>query len=152
MTKVSKRILNKELEKYIFELFIKTIVEMKDAELTQNYFDDLLSPTERIMLIKRLAIAILLTKGYTYDKIDETLKVSRSTIMTVSYFLKNGKSGYQQVVNKILEAEKREELLDKIEEILIRLSPPKAYGTPAFKKKQESGKELYKRKLRRSLL
>ena len=75
MSKVSKRLINNNLENRIFEVFIKTIVDLKKPIDVQNFLNDLLSPVERIMLIKRLAIAILLTKGYTYEKIDETLKV-----------------------------------------------------------------------------
>ena len=151
MTKVSRRFLNKELEGYIFELFIKTIIELKNPQDVQDFIEDLLSPTERIMVVKRLAIAILLTKAYTYDNIDDTLKVSRPTITKVSYFLKHGKSGYRKVVNKILEGQKRQALLDKVEEILIKLSPPKRFGSIAFEKKQKAGKDLFKRKLKRGM-
>src|SRR3989344_3393803 len=152
MTKLSKRFLNKELEKHIFELFIKTIIDLKSPGETQVFIEDLLSPTERIMITKRLAIAVLLTKGYTYDDIDETLKVSRATIMNVSLWLKNGKNGYRKVVNKILESQKREYLIDKVEEILLKLSPPKRYGSAAFESKQNTERKLFRRKLRRKTL
>lgn len=152
MTKVSNRILDKELEKRIFELFVKTLVELKNPTDVQDFLEDLLSPTEKIMLVKRLSIAILLTKGYTYDAIDDILKVSRPTIMNVSYWLKNGKSGYKKAVEKILEGQRKEAFIDKIEEILIRLSPPKLYGSAAFEKKQKAGKELLKRKIIRKTL
>jgi len=152
MTKVSRRILNKDLEKYIFELFIKTIIELRDPQDVLDFLEDLLSPTERIMVVKRLAIAILLSKGYTYDDIDDTLKVSRPTIMRVSYCLKYGKTGYRKVVEKILQSQRREAFVDKIEEILIQLSPPKRYGSAAFESKQRAGKEVFRRKIRRNML
>lgn len=152
MTKVSRRILNKDLEKRIFELFIKTIMKLEKQDEVENFLEDLLSPTEKIMLVKRLAIAIFLTKGYTYDDIDDTLKVSRPTIMNVSYWLKHGKTGYQKVVERIIKNQKREELIDKIEEILLRLSPPKAYGSIAFEKKSRIGKELFRRRVKREML
>ncbi len=104
MSMVSRRILNKTLQEYIFSLFIKTIIELKNEPDVNNFLQDLLSPTERVVLVKRLAIAILLVKGYTYDAIDDTLKVSRPTINHVSYWLKHGNSGYQKVVEKILAA------------------------------------------------
>ncbi|MBI2032471.1 MAG: hypothetical protein HYT09_02375, partial [Candidatus Levybacteria bacterium] len=106
---------------------------------------------ERIMLVKRLAIAILLTKGYTYQMIDETLKVSHPTIMKVSLELKYGtNNGYKKVVDNFLEHQKREETIDKIEELLLQISPPKALGSIAFEKKSQKGKELFRRKLKRS--
>lgn len=149
MTKVSRRLLNKNLENYIFELFIRTVVDLKDATQVNDFLEDLLSPTEKIMLIKRLAIAILLTKGYTYDEIDDTIKVSRPTIMTVSYFLKNGKGGYQKVVRKIMNNQKEEAIWDTIEETVLKFSRPAMTGTTRFEKRHKAGKELHKRKLRR---
>lgn len=152
MTMVSRRILHKELEQYMFELFIKTIAHLKSAEEITNFIEDFLSPTEKIMLSKRLAIAVLLTKGYTYDAIDNILKVSRPTINKVAFWLKHGKSGYRNVVEKILRDQKREELWDTIEELLPRLSPPKALGSIGFEKKQEQGKKLFRRRLKKNLL
>lgn len=151
MTKVSKRLLNKDLENRIFEVFIKTIVDLKNPDDVQNFINDLLSPVERIMLVKRLAIAILLTRGHTYEMIDDTLKVSHPTIMKVSLGLKYGmNNGYKKVVDNFLKHKKREESIDKIEEILLQISPPKALGSIAFEKKSKKGKELFRRKIKRS--
>jgi len=152
MTKVSKRVLDKKMENYIFELFIKTLVNLKDEHEVKNFLEDLLSPTERIMLVKRLAIAILLRKKHTYDEIDRSLKVSRQTIMNVSFWLKNGKSGYEKAVEKILKNQKRGASMDNLEEIVLQLSRPKNYGSVSFKKKQEKGKELFRKKQKRNLL
>ncbi|KKR54532.1 MAG: hypothetical protein UT92_C0017G0005 [Candidatus Curtissbacteria bacterium GW2011_GWA1_40_24] len=145
MGKVSKRVISIDLENHIFEIFIKTISKLKNAAEVQNFLYDLLSPTEKIMLIKRLAIAVMLTKGYTYDAIDHTLKVSRPTIMTVSYFLKHGKKGgYKKAVDEILKDQNREALFDKIEEILISMSPPKIYSSASYERKRKLGKELFR--------
>lgn len=149
MTKVSRRFLDKELENTIFEVFLKTIVDIKTITEAENFIEDLLSPTEKIMLVKRLAIAVLLTKGKTYEYIDQTLKVSRATIMNVSLWLKHGKGGYRRVVESILKAQSKEALIDNIEEILIRLSPPKRFESIEFEKKSKKGKELLRRKLKR---
>lgn len=152
MTKISRRYLDKELENKIFEVFLKTIVDIKKFAEAKNFIEDLLSPTEKIMLIKRLAIAVLLTKGKTYDYIDHTLKVSRATIMTVSLWLKHGKGGYKKVVDNILKAQNRETLIDNIEDILIRLSPPKRFGSIEFEHKSKKGKELLRKRLKRERL
>lgn len=149
MTKISRRYLDKELERKIFEVFLKTIVDIKTIIDAKDFIEDILSPTERIMLIKRLAIAVLLTKGKTYDYIDHTLKVSRATIMNVSLWLKHGKGGYRKVVERVLRTQNKEALMDNIEEILIRLSPPKRFGSTTFENKSKKGKELLRKKLKR---
>jgi uncharacterized protein YerC len=147
MTKVSRRELDKNLEEYIFTIFLKTIADLKTLTEVEKFLEDLLWPTEKIMLIKRLAIAVMLYKGYTYDEIDHTLKVSRNTIMNVSYFLKHGQSGgYQKVVARVLADQKKETMFDKIEELLLQFSPPKMYGSGAYERKRRLGKELFRRK------
>lgn len=153
MTKVSKRFLDESLENYIFEIFLKTITNLKTQDEVDIFLKDLLSPTEKIMLIKRLAIAILLYKGYTYNQIDNTLKVSRNTIMNVSNFLRHSQSGgYRKIVERVLVDQKKEELFDKIEELLLAVSPKKLYESPAYQRKKKAGKELFMRKLLRNRL
>jgi len=152
MTKVSKRLLNKDLENRIFEVFTKTLVDLKNSEDVQSFLNDLLSPVERIMLVKRLAIAILLARGYTYESIDDILKVSQTTIMKVSFWLKYGNNGYKKVIDKFLKDKKGEESSDKIEEILLQLSGPKAYGSPAYEQKRGKGEKLFRRMVKRNLL
>jgi len=150
MTKISKRFIDKTLEGYIFAIFVRTILNLKNFDDTKNFLEDLLSPTEKTMLIKRLAIAILLSKGHTYDEIDQTLKVSRNTIMNVSNFLKHSPSGgYRKTAQRIISDQKREELFDKVDELILSVSPKKLYGSPAYERKKKTGKELFIRKLLR---
>jgi uncharacterized protein YerC len=152
MAKISKRIIDKNLEGHIFEVFIKILSQTDNPEDVKNLIEDLLSPTEKVMLVKRFAIAVLLSKGYTYSQIDGSLKVSRATIMTVSYWLKNGKSGYKKAVEKILNNQKKQMLINNIEDIIMQLTPPKKYESLAFNKKQKQGKDLFKKKLKNNLL
>lgn len=152
MSKISKRLLNKEINKRIFNLFWKTIAGLKTPTEANSFFDDLLSPSEQIMIAKRLAIAVLLTKNFTYTEIDNALKVSRPTIMNVSLWLKHKGAGYRKAVEKILKDEKKEEFLDKIEEILLGMEIPAKFNSSRYQSKQQRGKELYKRKRKRSLL
>ncbi|OGE08712.1 hypothetical protein A3A60_04480 [Candidatus Curtissbacteria bacterium RIFCSPLOWO2_01_FULL_42_26] len=153
MSKVSRRFLDKRLEKYIFDLFTSAVHNLSHPSNIDSFLADLLSPVEKIMLVKRLAIAIMISKGYTYDEIDHTLKVSRPTIMTVSRVLKYGhKNGYLKVIDQLLKDQRREAIFDKIEEILIALSPPKLYRSPTYERKRRIGKELFiRKKLRESI-
>lgn len=149
MGKVSRRYLDKQLAMHISSLFWKSIAGIKTPEEAEAFFKDLLSPTEELMLIKRLAIAVLLAQGHTYDLIDDTLKVSRPTIMNVSYWLKSGGSGYQKAVSKILANKKKEAILDAIEEVILRLSPHGAVGSIRHEKRQRKGKELFEKRVLR---
>ncbi len=152
MSKISKRILNKDIEERIFGIFWRTISQLQKPEEVKTFFKDLLSPSEQIMLAKRLAIAVLLSKSFTYSEIDDVLKVSRPTIMNVSLWLKHKGAGYKKAVETILKDEKKEEFLDKIEELLLNMEMPAALNSSRYQSKQQRGRELYYRKKRRSLL
>ena len=69
--------------------------------------------------------------------------------MTVSLWLKHGKGGYRKAVEDILKKQKRDALIDNIEEILLRLSPPKRFESVEFERKSKRGKELLMRKIKR---
>lgn len=90
MTQVSRYPIPKEVYGRIFEIFVKTISSLGDKKQIADFFVDFLTPTERIMLAKRLAIAFLLMKKYDYKMIARTLRVSSSTIGGVSIDLSKG--------------------------------------------------------------
>ncbi len=68
--------------------------------------EDLLSEDEALKLAKRLKIAQLLVKRYTYAEIREILKVSENTIARVNVWLKHSGQGYKRAVSKIKPLEK----------------------------------------------
>ena len=98
------------------------------------------------MLSKRLAIAVLLSRGVTYEYIDEMLKVSPSTVGTVHKQILIGAEGYIKAIQHIRNQETLEDIWNSLEEILLTLSPPKRYGSLAWEKKSKRGKALAKRK------
>ena len=53
------------------------------------------------MLAKRLAVAFMLEKNYSYNEIEQILKVSPSTIAKIQQILESGK-GYQVGVKKLM--------------------------------------------------
>jgi len=110
MAQVSRRFLKPKVQERIISLFLSSIVLTGSQEAAVSFIDDLLTPTEKIVLAKRLSIAFMLLEGYDYDSIEDTLKVSRPTIGTVSVWLKTKGDGVRTIVKKI----KRNESLQKI--------------------------------------
>jgi len=88
MPLVSKRLLNKRVEERVNELFHQTISYLNSKEDIEDFLDDFLSPVEKIMLAKRISIALLLAKGYTYNIICELLKVTPPTVASVNIKLR----------------------------------------------------------------
>ena|SRR3989338_6758252 len=144
MSQVSKYPIHKSVEKRMFEIFKSTISTLKDAQDIDDFLEDFLSPIEKIMLAKRLAIAVLLAKNYTYPSISEILRVTPSTIATVSLSLKYSGKGYKRMVQKILSDERKDQFWQKIEDILINIPPSK--GTDMVYLNQKYKKEKIKKK------
>lgn len=138
MPLVSKRKLYRKIEDKMFETFWEAISKLKSKEEIRSFVSDLLSPVERMMIAKRLAIAALLLRNYSYDSIKDTLKVSGATIAKVSLVLNNNQ-GYKVAVNKIARSEATREFWHDIENLLFRL------GNAHYAFEEE---KIVKRKLR----
>lgn len=124
MTQVSKYPVGKEIEKRMFEVFLDSIGMVKTRGQVEKFIDDLFSPTERLMLSKRLSIALLLLKKYDQRTVAKILKVSLGTVNKVSLVLQKGSGGFDLVVKTILRQEKFNDFLKKIDDTLANIIPP----------------------------
>lgn len=114
MTQVSRHPVSKAIYERIFKIFLKSVVKIGNEKEAEEFFSDFLTPTERIMLAKRLSIALLLSKDYDYQTIRRILRVSQGTIAGVNVFLKFAGKGYRKIIEKIM---KEETLKDSLLEI-----------------------------------
>lgn len=145
MTQVSRYPIHKDVEKRMFEIFKASISHLRSSEDIEDFLEDFLSPVEKIMLAKRLSIAVLLAKGYTYPSISRILRVTPSTISTVSISLKYSGKGYKKLVNKILHDEKIDDFWQRMEDILAKIPPSKGsdwkyYRREYFKRRRKKQK------------
>ena len=145
MSQVSKYPVSKDVSDRMFEVFQITISSLNSKEEIEEFFEDFLSPIEKIMLAKRLSIAVLLAKGYSYPSIANILRVTPRTIAAVSLALKYGGKGYQRAVDKILLNEKMNNFWEKIEGVLGGLPPGKG-SFIYFRDKYEKEKRQRKHK------
>ncbi len=119
MTQVSKYPISKEVYERCWEIFVKILIGIRNSSDASLLIKDLLTPTEKIMMVKRLAIALLLIQGYEYREIIKLLRVSFGTIAFVKLSLENGSGGYKKAIDKILKDEKLKEILNKTAQALI---------------------------------
>ena len=120
MAQISKYPVSKEVYSRIFEIFLKTISKLKTKRQVESFLKEFLTPTEQVMFAKRLAIAFLLTKKYDYRDISKILRVSTSTIRSVSVDLQMGDT-YESVVRGILKDEEVEKFFKGVGEKVTKL-------------------------------
>jgi uncharacterized protein YerC len=100
MTQVSKYKLRDDLKLQIEDLFFTSIAKLKTKTEVKNFLQEFLSKNEMIMLSKRIAIGILLSRGTAYRDISRELKVSTSTVTSYALIYKYGKE-YKSMINLI---------------------------------------------------
>ena len=127
MPQVSKRLTNQKIAKRLPELLIETIIDCRNKDHTRKFLDDFLTPTEKIMLGKRLAIAVLLLKDYDYATISQLLKVSSATIGKMVNLLRFSDGGLRIMAEKQLGKENWKKLIFEAGRIFLKLNRPFRY-------------------------
>jgi len=88
-----------EKKKYLGE-FYTMVSLLKTREEVRNFFKDLLTLSEVVMISRRIQIAKLLLEGIGYEEIRRRLKVGFNTITHVERWLNNGFGGYRKTIMK----------------------------------------------------
>jgi len=129
MPHVSKNKLDNKTLYQISEKLFEAVKHLKHEKEVSQFFNDLLTKTERIMLAKRLAIVVMLEAGYPFRVISRTLKVSESTISSMRDRFDRGGDGYKLVL-RLFEKEKFwKDFFKSIEKILQPdFLPPRGKG------------------------
>jgi len=106
MVKVNPRKINNPDRMKYLDLLWTSIAAFKSRDEVKNFFKDLLSESESIMLSRRIMIAKYLLEGLTYDEIKARIGVGDGNIAKVHSWLVSGFGGYEKAVkefNKVLD-------------------------------------------------
>ncbi len=79
----------------------QTILNLETIEECYEYFDDICTIKEIQDMAQRLDTALLLSKGYSYQKIAQKVDVSTATIGRVSKCLNYGAGGYKTAIERL---------------------------------------------------
>jgi TrpR-related protein YerC/YecD len=80
--------------------FYSVIAQLKTRDEVKNFFKDLLTLSEVVMLSRRIQIAQLLLRGETHDDVRRKLKVGFGTIASVERWLNDGFGGYKEMIER----------------------------------------------------
>lgn len=88
-----------EKKKYLGE-FYTMISLLKTRDEAKEFFKDLLTLSEVVMISRRLQIAQMLLEGQTYEEIKRKLRTGLDTIGQVDRWLNNGFGGYKKIIER----------------------------------------------------
>lgn len=111
---ISKNRLNKQIEEQIYEIFYQLIADLKRKEDAKIFIRDFLTKTERSVMVKRLAVAMYLENGRSYEQIKNALKVSSATIASVDKMMNKNSEGFILALRRIEAEEWASKLAKKI--------------------------------------
>lgn len=143
MTRISRIPIEKDIWERVWNIFLDSLSSLK-KESTADFVNDLFSDAEKIMLAKRLSVALMVIKDYSPAEISDTLKVSPSTVNSVKKWLNIKGEGYRMILSKIVRSEEMEHFFQNIDEILYKMGHPKRIGLklPAREQRKRAVKRL----------
>lgn len=107
MSKFNPYSISARERKKILDQFFIAISLLKDSKEIKNFFEDLLTESEIIMLARRIEIARMLLKGIGYQKIRSSLKVGFDNINAVNCWLRYGRNSYMSIIERLEKLEKK---------------------------------------------
>ncbi len=123
MPRVSKIKVDKDLERAITRQFWSFLGNINGTLVASDFFSDFLTESEEIMLSKRFATLVLLSRGKSPTEIQKSIHVTFSTIGSVHSWFKNAKPETKKLLVKISTEKDWEAVFSKIEEILDKIPP-----------------------------
>lgn len=127
MSQVSKRILPKQIAESLLQNLWESFASINNTNEAKIFIEDFLSPTEKVMFAKRIAIAILLKKNYDFRSISSLLKVSTTTINNIYKLINLKSKSYNLLVEKYNRKKATKELFQELERYFYRLNPGKHF-------------------------
>lgn len=123
MPHVSRKKLKKKVFIKIGEQLSNTIAKANSVRELKWIFKELITPTERVMLAKRLAIILMLERGYSIDIIQKTLKVTPQTIIRFWKMTKH--SLYKPIIKEISDNKAKGDFWQELEKLILLGMPPR---------------------------
>ena len=103
MPRVSKTKYLSPKKKILFvDDLYSAITSLKDKNEVRAFFEDLLTPEEKLMLAKRFQISMMHRLKYFWEEIKERVKVTNDTVAKIGLLMKYGEGGLQKAADRIV--------------------------------------------------
>ena len=100
----------------MYDRFQKALVSLRNKGESAKLVHELLTPTERVMIAKRVAIVYMLNKGHSIYEVEQVLKVSPSTV--ARYSLKANSKEFVFLVSLLKKNEGLGAIFDSLDKLL----------------------------------
>ena len=108
MPRVSKtKYLSPKKKSLFVDDFYSAITSLKNKNEVRAFFEDLLTPEEKLMLAKRFQISMMHRLKYLWGEIKERIKVTNDTVAKIGLLMKYGEGGLQKVSDRIISLKQR---------------------------------------------
>ena len=145
MARISKKLINEETLTKIYRLFYEVFSRYESKEDFLLILEDILSPTEKVMIAKRIGIIYLLIKKADYRDISDLLRESSATVVFYAAIFYKRNSRVVNIINNMLKKEKVLNFLDDLfADLMIHPGIYKSHWQMHWdhKRKQEERKTL----------
>jgi len=139
MVQISRYKLDDQLLDRLFDLFFEIVGKHDNQEKFNQVINDLLSPVERIMIAKRIAIMYLLLKRIDHRNICRVLKVSTATVAKFNLLLEK-ETGIKQTFVPILQIDTIKNFFDDFFNSIFEPGVVGVNWKSAWRRKIESNK------------
>ena len=118
MPHVSRHQLNKKAEEEIINNLNAAFTFINSGQDMINFINSLLSPTERVMIAKRLAMIILIESGMNDSEISNLLHVTNGTVAKMRLFYEARGNGFRIALKKLEEQKRLKAFKDTLLEMV----------------------------------
>ncbi|HFC76791.1 MAG TPA: hypothetical protein ENJ27_01025 [Candidatus Moranbacteria bacterium] len=113
MVKVNIYSISKKERFQVVGEFFDVVAELNGKQDVIDFFIGLLTPSEALMLARRIQIAKLIMEDNNYEEIRMRLGVGLRTIQSVHKWLHKREGAYKKIMEKYLEKVKKENEMEK---------------------------------------
>ncbi|HVF68982.1 MAG TPA: hypothetical protein VNA13_00270 [Xanthomonadales bacterium] len=118
MGRVSKKIINKDLQKQLEEQLSFIVLSLTNRNDIDIFLSEFLTKEEKIMLGKRIVLYMLLMKGFSSSEIHATLSMSYETIRWYKQLFDTKPTVFKKQLDILIRKEKTKDLWSKIDKML----------------------------------
>ncbi|MDD5290093.1 MAG: YerC/YecD family TrpR-related protein [Patescibacteria group bacterium] len=101
MAKIIPQSISKSERNKLKSALYTKIAQLSNKNMTEEFFDDLLTESEILMLVRRLQIAKMLLDGHIYYAIRKELGVGYENIRSVRLSLDNGSESFLKFIKEL---------------------------------------------------